>query len=244
MNLIGDHTDYNDGFVMPIAIDYAAWVAAAPRSDRTAVVTSREFGDARLDLDQLTPTHTWVDYVAGTLRELDAEVDQGFDAMMLTEIPVGAGFSSSAALELAVARLAVELVGAPWDPVQAAIAAQRAENEFVGMPCGIMDQLIVATATSGNAMLLDCRSLETQPVPVPPTATVVILDTGTRRRLVESAYESRHSACRHAATLLGVPALRDATVEMVDGAPLDSVTRRRPATWSPRTPAPKTPRGG
>jgi len=212
---------------MPIAIDQATWIAAAPRSDRTAIVTSRESGDAELVLDQLAPSHTWVDYIAGTLYELDTDLEHGFDAAMLTEIPVGAGLSSSAALELAVARLAVELAGARWDAARAAVAAQRAENEFVGMPCGIMDQLIVATATSSNAMLLDCRSLEAHLVPVPTTATIVILDTGTRRRLVESAYENRRRACEHAAKVCGVPALRDATLEMLDTSRVDTVSHRR-----------------
>ncbi len=227
VNLIGDHTDYNDGFVMPIAIDQATWIAAAPREDRSVDITSIELGTARFDLDRLETSRTWADYVAGTLSELGLDLEHGFDAVVRTDIPVGAGLSSSAALELGIARLAAELGRVPWDPIAAALAAQRAENEFVGMPCGIMDQLIVAGGVRGHALLLDCRSLDTHKVFVPATATIVILDTGTRRRLVESAYEDRRNACERAAAALGVPALRDATLGMLDSASLDPVMRRR-----------------
>ncbi len=227
VNLIGDHTDYNDGFVLPAAIERATWIACAPRLDRRVAVHSAERGLAEFELDDLQPTSEWSDYVAGTLVELDIDLEHGFTAYLATEIAVGGALSSSAALEMGIARAAYELAGTPWDPVAAALAGQRAENDFVGMPCGIMDQLIVATAQEGAASLIDCRSLEATPASIPDEVTVVVLDTGTRRRLVDSGYEDRRVACERVAAALGVPALRDATLDMVVEANLDEVDRRR-----------------
>jgi galactokinase len=216
VNLIGDHTDYNDGFVLPIAIDQAVWMAVRGRADREVHVTSRDHGEGRLELDGLRRSGTWLDYVAGTLREIGGVV-HGFDALIISEIPAGAGLSSSAALEMAVALAASELAGTTWDPVAAATAARTAEADFVGVPCGIMDQMIVARANAGHAGLIDCRSLEMTQVPVPGEATIVIIDTGTRRQLLGSPYEERQEACSEAAAALGVPALRDVTLEQLEG---------------------------
>jgi galactokinase len=226
VNLIGDHTDYNGGFVLPAAIEPATWLAAAPRRDRVVRVQSLEHGTADVSLDALEGRGDWTDYIAGTIWALGG-LEHGFDGVVGTEIPVGAGLSSSAALEMATARLAAALSGAVWDPVTAALAGQRAENDFVGMPCGIMDQLIVATAQEGTATLIDCRTLEITPAPVPDGTVVVILDTSTRRRLVDSAYENRRAACERVAARLGIPALRDADRAMLDDADLDAVDRRR-----------------
>ena len=226
VNLIGDHTDYNDGFVLPAAIRQATWIAVAPRPDRIVRLHSVEEGSATIDLDALQPVHGWADYVAGTIWALEP-IEYGFDAVIGTTIPVGAGLSSSAALEMGTARLVAELEGRQWDPVGAALAGRRAENDFVGMPCGIMDQLIVATAQPGAASLIDCRSLDMTPAPVPAGVIIVILDSGTRRRLVSSAYEDRRVACERVAAALGVPALRDATTAMVDAAQIDAIDRRR-----------------
>jgi galactokinase len=227
VNLIGDHTDYNDGFVLPAAIEPATWFAAAPRSDRLVRLHSIEHGGGEFDLDALRPGDGWVDYAAGTIWALDDREIPGFDAVLGTQIPVGAGLSSSAAFEMGIARIAFELTDRPWDPVAAARAGQKAENDFVGMPCGIMDQLIVASATAGSATLIDCRSLECIPCRVPGEAAVVILDTATRRRLVDSAYEDRRQACQRVASALGIAALRDATLDMIAGHDLDPVDRRR-----------------
>ncbi len=228
VNLIGDHTDYNDGFVLPLAINQALWLAARPRPDRRIQLVSAEQGDAMLDLDDLHPGSGWADYVAGAIWALDPNLSHGWDIAVMSDIPPGAGLSSSAALELAVARLVYAEADIAWNPVAAALACQRAENEFVGMPCGIMDQLIVATGRAGHVCLIDCRTLETQFVPLVPGTTVVILDTGTRRQLVDSAYEQRRSACQRVAARLGVAALRDVTLEMLDaGAGLDETDRRR-----------------
>ncbi len=223
VNLIGEHTDYNDGFVLPIAIERATWLAAAVRDDRVVRVRSREEGDGTLDLEALAPQGSWLDYIAGCLAQLDGPV--GFDLVVGTEIPVGAGLSSSAALELGVLRVAIELAGGTWDPRAMARAGRRAENEFVGIPSGIMDQLVVALGEEGSALLLDCRSLEAEAVPIPEEATVVVLDTGTRRGLVGSEYGDRQAECQRAAAELGVAALRDADLEMVEV--LDPDLRRR-----------------
>jgi galactokinase len=141
------------------------------------------------------------------------------------DVPIGAGLSSSAAFELAIARAVFDLSSTPWDPSIAARLAQRAENEFVGVPCGIMDQMASALSQAGSAMLLDCRSLRFEAVPIPTSLVVVVMDTGTRRALVSSAYEERRRSCEEAAALLGVTALRDASREMVDR--LGGTLRRR-----------------
>ena len=227
VNLIGDHTDYNDGYVLPAAIDRATWLAAGRRTDRTVRLVSLERGDATIDLDVLTPTGAWTDYVAGTLWAAGLELDRGFNVVLGSEIPVGASLSSSAALEIGVARIAYALSDTSWDPVAAAFAGQRAENGFVGMPCGIMDQLIVATGAPGAASLIDCRTLESTPASIPDGVTIVVMDTGTRRELTDSAYEDRRAACERVARRLGIPALRDATLDMLDAVELDATDRQR-----------------
>ena len=227
VNLIGDHTDYNDGFVFPAAVQPATWIAAAPSEHRLVRVDSAGFGAVELDLNALAPRQEWSDYVAGTLAELDFTLERGFDAHVATELPVGGALSSSAALEIGVARLAYAITDRPWDPVAAARSGQRAESEFVGMPCGIMDQLIVASAVAGSASFIDCRTLVSTPVPLPTDVAIVVLDTGTRRRLVDSAYEERRAACERVASALGVAALRDVDLADLDGAGLDPVDRRR-----------------
>lgn len=226
VNLMGDHTDYNDGFVLPVAAEQATWFAAAARPDQTVRIRSLERGTVEIDLSDLAPTGKWFDYAAGTLWALGL-TEGGFDVVLGTTIPIGASLSSSAAFELGIARVAYELGGRSWDPVAAARAGQRAENEFVGMPCGIMDQLIVACGKAGTASLIDCRTLDIAPAALPSRATVVILDTRTRRRLVDSAYEERRAACERVAAKLGITALRDATIEMIRDVSLDGTDRRR-----------------
>jgi galactokinase len=133
----------------------------------------------------------------------------GWEGVLGGDVPIGAGLSSSAALELATARAFAALADGPWDPVAMAKLAQQAENEWVGMQCGIMDQMICAVGTAGHAVLIDCRSLATRTVPLPPDTAIVIMDTGTRRGLVDSAYNERRRQCREAAAFFGVAALRD-----------------------------------
>lgn len=215
VNLIGDHTDYNDGFALPMAIDQCIWVISASRDDREIALRSNYAGDARLHLDRLERSGSWVNYVAGVLVNLVLP-ERGFDALIHSEVPIGAGLSSSASLELAIARLCSELASETWDAHAAALACQKAENDFVGVPSDLLDQLAIARAHRGHALLIDFRTLDCQPVLLPNGVTAVIMDTGTRRRLGESAYEDRRRPCERAASALGVSSLRDADLESVE----------------------------
>jgi galactokinase len=213
VNLIGEHTDYNQGFVLPIAIDQAVWIAARPLARAEIVVYSRELDTtATFSLDALSRREDgWAEYIKGIAWALgsDGSPPPGWEGVIVGDVPVGAGLASSAALELAVARVFAAFGDVPWDPRRMARLAQRAENEWVGMSCGIMDQLSSAMGRRRHALLIDCRSLDVQAVPMPAGATVVVLDTTTRRGLVGSAYNERRSQCDEAARLLGVAALRD-----------------------------------
>jgi galactokinase len=233
VNLIGDHTDYNDGFVLPMAIDRAVWIAARPRRDSGVSAHSLDF-DERGEFDSANQAHGpkgWLEYVRGIAWALNdaGHVVRGWDGVIAGDLPIGAGLASSAALELAAARAFATAGALDWNAPKMALLAQRAEREWVGVNCGIMDQLISATGKTGHAVLIDCRSLETRMVPLPLGVAVVILDTATRRGLVESAYNDRRAQCEAAATALGVAKLRDvdlATLERRSDS-LNSVTRRR-----------------
>jgi len=233
VNLIGEHTDYNDGFVLPLAIDRAIWIGLRQRDDRQVVVHSVDF-DQRTEfcVDELSHTgNEWPEYLKGTawsLREAGHEL-AGWEGVLMGDVPVGAGLSSSAALEMATARAFAAAGGWEWEPAQMARLAQRAENEWVGVACGIMDQLVAGCGVEDHALLIDCRSLATDPVPLPPGVAVVVLDTGTRRGLVDSAYNERRSQCAAAAEFFRVEALRDVDVELFQQAAsdLDEVVRRR-----------------
>ena len=235
VNLIGDHTDYNDGFVLPMAIDREICLAARPRDDRRVLVHSIDFDDdasfALDDGNRRREEGSWVEYLRGVAWALDdaGRPTAGWEGVVAGDIPVGAGLSSSAALELATARAFSAVNGVVWQPVAMARLAQRAENEWVGVNCGIMDQLISAAGEAGHAMLIDCRSLETRVVPIPTHVAVVVLDTGTRRGLVGSAYNERRAQCEEAAALFGVAALRDvdSATFHARAAELDPLTRKR-----------------
>ena len=233
VNLIGEHTDYNDGFVLPMAIDRAVWIALRPREDGRVRVVSLDYDEeATFDLGALERGGPgWAEYVKGSAWAL-AEAGgplAGWEGVVTGDVPRGAGLSSSAALELAALRAFAAVAGADWDPARMARVAQRAENEWVGVNCGVMDQMISAAGVSGHALLIDCRSLETEPVPLPAGTVAVVLDTGTRRGLVDSAYNERRQACEAAAAALGVPALRDATPDRLAAArgAVDEATYRR-----------------
>jgi galactokinase len=233
VNLIGDHTDYNDGFVLPMAIDREVWLAVRARDDRKVSVHSIDFDeDATFALDDGGPRGGgWIEYLRGVAWALEqgGRPTHGWEGVAAGDVPVGAGLSSSAALELAAARTFAAVTGVVWQPVAMARLAQRAENEWVGVNCGIMDQLISAAGAAGHALLIDCRSLETRLVAVPDSAAVVILDTATRRGLVDSAYNERRAQCEQAARYFEVPALRDVDVATFEAraADLDSITRKR-----------------
>ncbi|NNF63117.1 MAG: galactokinase [Acidimicrobiia bacterium] len=219
VNLIGDHTDYNDGFVLPMAIEQAVWIAAEPRTDKRleleSLLTKAEIS---ADLDDLTKTATWADYVTGVASEfVSAGLPlSGWNGVVASDLPAGAGLSSSAALELASARVFAEMANVPWEPVSMAQLAQRAENTWVGANVGIMDQLISACGQADTALLIDCRSLDGSAVAVPPDVAVVVIDSGTRRGLVDSEYNERRSTCEEVARLGGVTALRDLDMDGLD----------------------------
>jgi galactokinase len=218
VNLIGDHTDYNDGFVLPMAIDRAVWIAARPRRDRRVEVYSLDFEEhAAFDLGALgRPGEGWDEYVRGVAWALGEGGHSlcGWEGVAAGDVPLGAGLSSSAALELATARAFDGACRLRWEPAAMARLAQRAENGWVGVNCGIMDQLISAAGAAGHALLIDCRSLETRAVPLPAEVAVVVLDTATRRGLVDSAYNERRAQCERAAAFFGVTALRDVDERM------------------------------
>ena len=233
VNLIGEHTDYNDGFVLPFAIDRAVWIALRPRSDREVHAWSSEFTEiAEFVLDRLERGGpSWIEYVKGTAWALQGAGHRlsGWEGVIGSDVPIAAGLSSSAALELATARAFAETSPIAWDPSAMARLAQRAENEWVGVHCGIMDQMISAVGREGHAVLIDCRTLDTTAVPFPENVAVVILDTATRRGLVDSAYNERRRQCEAAAAFFGVAALRDITPQMLETRAhgLDTTTARR-----------------
>lgn len=233
VNLIGEHTDYNDGFVLPMAIDRTIWIALRPRSDRRVMLHSLDLQPAAdFSLDNLKHTEGgWTEYVKGMAWALQGAnlALRGWEGVSAGDIPVGAGLSSSAALELAVARAFAAVSGFTWEPAQMARLAQLAENKWVGVNCGIMDQMISAAGKAGHALLIDCRTLDTTLAPLPPGTAVVIMDTATRRGLVDSAYNERRSQCETAARFFAVPALRDVSLETfaAHAAELDDLTRQR-----------------
>jgi galactokinase len=233
VNLIGEHTDYNDGFVLPMAINRATYIALRPREDGQVNVHSLDFDQTiAFPISDLENRNLkWAEYVKGVAWALQAAgyTLRGWDGVLAGDVPIGAGLSSSASVELATARAFGVTSNLPWDAATMARLAQRAENEWVGMNCGIMDQMISAAGVENHALLIDCRSLETQLVPLPPNTSVVVLDTATRRGLVDSAYNERRSQCEAAARFFGVSALRDVTMEQFHSraAELDEVTRRR-----------------
>ncbi len=242
VNLIGEHTDYNDGFVLPLAIDRAIWVAARPREDGVVRVWSEQAGGwAEFSLTGLARAPGWDAYLQGVASELSGAGHAlvGWEGVMVADLPAGAGLSSSAALELAAAMTFAALAGIPWDPVEVARLCQRADNHWVGIGSGIMDHLTCAAAVAGHAVLIDCRSLTIEQVPLPGGVAVVILDTGTRRSLVGSVYNERREACERVAGALGVQALRDATPDDLDTAadrldPVDLRRARHVVTEDPR----------
>jgi galactokinase len=224
INLIGEHTDYNDGFVLPVAIDRRTYVAGAARTDRLVSVrscnTSTEF---TFDLDRPGPQQrgSWLDYVEGTAQ---AMIDRGFtlrgaDLLISSDVPTGAGLSSSAALEIATGFALGCLSGGEPDLVALALSAQAAEHTYVGTRCGIMDQLVSALAHAGTALLIDCRSLAREPAPLElGSACLLICDTRVKHALASSAYNERRAQCEAAASMFqkvlpGVTSLRDVSWE-------------------------------
>lgn len=239
VNLIGEHTDYNEGFVLPCAINLGISIALVPTDDRRVEVSLAATGErAGFELDAIGPrTGGWIDYIAGmawVLGEAGVET-RGFRGLLASDLPIGAGLSSSAAMELAAAFALSGGAVPAMDRMDLALAAQRAENRYVGVNCGLMDQFASTFGEPGAALLLDCRSLEHRAVPLPlDDAALVVCHSGSPRRLQASAYNERRGQCETAAAAIaaGNPAvrsLRDVSLDMlvtVSDA-LDEVTRRR-----------------
>lgn len=225
VNLIGEHTDYNDGFVLPMAINRAIWLALRPRTDNLVRLYSVDFNEsATFDLMNLTnDKRGWVEYPKGVAWVMQSAGHRlnGWEGVIAGDVPVGAGLSSSAALEMAVARAFVEVSGLEWKPAEMAKLGQRAENDWIGINSGIMDQMISASGVSDHALLIDCRSLVTHAVPLPDEVDFVVLDTKTRRGVVDSAYNERRRQCEQAATYFGVQALRDVSPADLRSRPSD-----------------------
>ena len=213
VNLIGEHTDYSEGFVMPVALEHAIWIALRPRPDQRVVLHSLDFGESiDLNLSELQKQgQGWQEYLKGIAWVLQEEGWEltGWEGVITGNVPLGAGLSSSAALEMACLRSFTEISGILWEPKTVAKLAQRAEVEWVGISCGIMDQLISACGVAGHVHIIDCRNLKIQSVKLPEGIRIIILDTKTRRGLIDSLYNERHSQCLQAAGQLGKSVLRD-----------------------------------
>jgi galactokinase len=220
VNLIGEHTDYNDGFCLPMAIEREVRVALTRRSDQIVRVASvQQTGVVTFTLGPAIPKATapgerWADYVKGCAQVLIAAGHRltGCDLALTGDVPLGSGLSSSAALEVATIHALLAAAGLSLSGTVIAQLGQRAENTYVGTNCGILDQLSSSCATLGQAMLMDCRTLSLTPAPLPPEVSIVIADTGKRRGLVDSAYNERRAQCEAGAKALGVSHLRDVTL--------------------------------
>jgi len=219
VNLIGEHTDYNDGFVLPAAIDLDAWVAAAPRDDRRVRLYAADLDAAlefSLDAPAPGPARDWTDYPRGVALALERAGHRlrGADLLLESAVPIGAGLSSSAALEVALAWALLDLAGVAADPLEVARLCQRAENDFVGTRCGIMDQFAACHGRAGSALLLDCRALAARHVALPAELAILVCDSMVKHSLADGAYNQRRAACEAGVRILarslpGVRALRD-----------------------------------
>jgi galactokinase len=239
VNLIGEHTDYNDGFVMPVALDFSTWARISPREDRRLHIYSENFSEeVEIDLDdpQLAARGHWSDYPIGVAVVLERAGHhlRGARLELSGEVPIGSGLSSSAAVEVATACALVASSGLQIDKRELARLCRQAENEFVGARVGIMDQFISLFGQAQHALLLDCRSLEFRLLPLPDNVRLIICNTMVKHTLASSAYNERREQCeaavRHLARFLPqVTALRDVTIEQLDEyrAGLSDVVYRR-----------------
>jgi galactokinase len=239
VNLIGEHTDYNDGFVMPAAIDFYTWVAVAPREDRRLSIYSEEFSESvEFDLDDADPRPAghWSDYVRGVAVSLEQAGYRlrGANLAIRSEVPIGSGLSSSAAIEVASGLAMLDATSLTIDRTELAKICRRAENEFVGARVGIMDQFISCNGKAGHALMLDCRSLDYRLLPVPDEVRLVVCNTMVKHALAGGEYNVRRAECeagvRHLAkSLPNVRALRDVTIEELEryGSDLPPVIYKR-----------------
>ncbi len=239
VNIIGEYCDFNEGFVMPVNTGLHTWLAAAPRADRLCRVHSTNFDATQtFHLDSLEPGDEtpWLDYVKGVAWVLQDEGVRapGLDVLIHGEIPLGGGLSSSASLESVLAYAWLDLAGAEINLSEMAQWCRRAENEYVGVQCGIMDQYVICLCPRGHAMKLDCRSLAFAPVPLPPGAGILVVETGVHHQLSEGGYNTRRSECEAAVTALAardphVEALRDVAPALLEahGPDLEDAVYRR-----------------
>jgi galactokinase len=226
VNLIGEHTDYNDGFAMPAAIEFYCWVAIGERPDRKISIYSEEFSaaaEADFSANSIAPTKSWSDYPIGVALELEKSGVRlrGANVFIESEVPMGAGLSSSAAIEVATALALSELAGSKPDRLQLARLCRKAENEFVGARVGIMDQFVSLHGQKNHALLLDCRALTFEPLAIPDSVKLVVSNTMVKHELASSEYNRRRADCEEAvrrlATVLpGIKALRDVTLEQLE----------------------------
>ncbi|MDP2575622.1 galactokinase [Vibrio penaeicida] len=222
VNLIGEHTDYNDGFVLPCAINYQTVVAAKKREDNLIRIVALDYGS---EYDEFNiaepilnePNKMWSNYIRGVVLHLRHRgyVFQGADLVISGNIPQGTGLSSSASLEVAIGKTMSEIYDLDINEQDIALNGQEAENQFVGCNCGIMDQLISAKGKEGSALLIDCRTLETLPISLPDELGVLIINSNKKRGLVDSEYNTRRQQCEEAAKFFDVPALRDVSEQQL-----------------------------
>ena len=227
VNVIGEHTDYNDGFVFPMAIDRYTIIAAAPSNGKMSAIELRSTVEqAPVKIDVSKPLHpekkgTWFNYPLGVIAGFAARgVKPGsFQALIHSTVPLGGGLSSSAALEVATATLLETITGKKLDPVEKALLSQKAEHEYAGMPCGIMDQFISVMGKKDHILLLDCRSRKTELVPMSdPAVELLITNTNVKHELTGGEYAKRRAQCEEAARVLGVASLRDADADRLERA--------------------------
>jgi galactokinase len=224
VNLIGEHTDYNDGFVLPMAIDRYILIAADVNTSGRVTLHNETTGETatfgiRPKVERGEPS--WSNYVRGVIAGFQKRREKvsGFDAVIESTLPLGGGLASSAALEVATATLLESMSGQALDPLEKALLCQQAEHDFAGVPCGIMDQFTSILAQADHAVLLDCRSRTTTSVPMTdPAVTVLVINTNVRHKLAESEYAKRRSQCEAAARALNVKALRDVTPAALEAA--------------------------
>ncbi len=225
VNLIGEHTDYNDGFVLPMAIDRKIFIGGSLRDDEEVCLYSLNFQEsAQFSITSLRKEGKWTDYVQGVIDEFlkVGERIKGFDAVLYGDVPLASGLSSSAAIEVATAFFFAQVNEINMSPEEMAKLCQRAENRFVGMNCGIMDQFISRLGQKGHALYLDCRNLHYQLVPFEIKGyTVVICNSNVKRQLVDSAYNERRAQCEEGVRLLRtklgeIAALRDVSFEQLE----------------------------
>jgi len=224
VNVIGEHTDYNDGFVLPMAIDRYTVIAAAPGRNGAGTVRLRSsLGDGEISLDltrplKAEPKGAWSNYPVGVIAGFLARGAQpaGFDALIHSTVPLGSGLSSSAALEVSTATVLEAITGRKLEPVDKALLCQKAEHDYAGMPCGIMDQFISVMGRQDHLLLIDCRSRQPELVPMTdPTKALLIINTNVKHELTGGEYAKRRAQCEQAATVLGLASLRDATADML-----------------------------